>query len=142
MWLTNLTSACAATGKVPIGFVIEGELCLRWSEECEPAPLPVPVLVLVPLPVRPSAVAAGLTPPRVVVALAPVAAAPVPALVPAPRAAPDVVSFGVPLWKVEGGLLFEGWLPVEVEGGVLGQSASRAPPAWAAGSCPTQSRRW
>jgi hypothetical protein len=115
--LTNWTIACAATGTVLIGSVIEGELCL-WSfdVECEPAPLPVPVLVPVPLPARPSAAAAGFTPPSVVVALAPVRAAPLPAVVPAPRAAPEEVSLIGPVEKLEDELFFEGGLLVVVCG--------------------------
>jgi signal-induced proliferation-associated 1 like protein 3 len=106
-----LTRACAAIGTVLIGLVIPCELCLRWLVvECEPAPLPVPVLV--PLPVRPSAVAAGLTPPRLAPAVAPVRPVPVPRW----AAAPDEVSVGVPLLKPEEDFLFEGGVVVLVVG--------------------------
>jgi hypothetical protein len=65
------------------------------------------------------AVAAGFTPPRFAVAVAPVPVAPVLALVPGPAATPDEVSLIGPLEKPEDELLLEGGLFVVV-GGVLG----------------------
>jgi hypothetical protein len=105
--------ACAATGTVLIGLVVPCELCLCWLEaECEPAPLPVPVPVLVPVPVRPSAVAAGLTPPRLAPAVVPARPVPAPSL----AAAPDEVGVGAPLLKPGEELLFEGDVPVLADG--------------------------